>query len=202
MTNEDLVQKLISEKILITPRIIAAFKAIPREDFVLTEDRDRAYEDRPLSIGFGATISQPTTVALMLEKLQPGQNEKILEIGTGSGYMSALLAQTVGAGGKVFSIEYVIELKGFAEFNLKNYNFGNIVLFAGDGKVGLKTRAPFDKIISSASGAEIPKAWKAQLKTGGRIVAPLNENLVVLNKLSKRKFREERLRGFIFVPLQ
>lgn len=202
MTNDGLVEKLISEKTLVTPRIINAFKAIDRKDFVLIEDKDRAYEDRPLPIGYEATISQPTTVALMLEKLQPEPGDRVLEIGTGSGYLTALLAEIVGSKGKVFSIEYIPELKGLAEFNLRKYNFGNTALFTGDGKIGLKGYAPFDKIISSASGVEIPKAWKDELYVGGRIVAPLDGYLVVLDKLSKRKFREERNKGFIFVPLQ
>ena len=202
MTNEDLTQKLITEKFLTTPQIINAFKSIDRKDFVLSEDKDRAYEDKPLSIGFGATISQPTTVAIMIEKLQPQEGDRILEIGTGSGYMTGLLAKIVGEGGKIFSIEYIPELKEFAKANLKKYNFKNISLFVGDGKAGLKEYAFFDKIISSASGDEIPKSWKEQLEIRGRVVAPVAENLVILDKLSKRKFKEEKIHGFIFVSLK
>ncbi|MEK7537303.1 MAG: protein-L-isoaspartate O-methyltransferase [Patescibacteria group bacterium] len=202
LTKEQLIQKLISEKTLVTPQIIKAFKNIDRKDFVLTQDKNRAYEDRPLSIGYGATISQPTTVAIMLEKLQPQSGEKILEIGTGSGYMTALLAEIAGKEGKVFSIEYVSELKGLAEFNLRKYNLGSIALFTGDGKVGLKNYSSFDRIISSASGREMPRSWKNQLTVGGRIVAPLGDELVVLDKVSKRRFKEKRYEGFIFVPLQ
>ena len=202
MTNNDLVQKLISEKTLVTPRIIKAFKAIDRKDFVLPDDYERAYEDHALSIGYGATISQPTTVAIMLEKLEPQAGSKILEIGTGSGYLTALLAKIVGERGKVFSIEYVSELKSLAEFNLQKYSFRNIALFTGDGKKGLKGYAPFDKIISSASALEIPKAWKSQIKIGGRIVTPLGERLAILDKISKRKFKEAEYGAFVFVPLQ
>lgn len=201
-SNSDLVQKLVSDKTLVTPRIINVFKAVDRKDFILSEDQDRAYEDRPFSIGYGATISQPTTVAIMLEKLQPELGNKILEIGTGSGYMTALLTRIAGENGKIFSIEYVPELMGLAEFNLKKYYFNNVALFTGDGKGGLKEYAPFDKIVSSASAEEIPKAWKEQLKIGGRIVAPVGENLVVLDKISKRRFKEEKHGGFIFVPLR
>jgi len=201
-SNSALVQKLISEKTLVTPRIIDAFKTIVRQDFVLPEYQNQAYEDRPLAIGYGATISQPTTVAIMLEKLQPEPGDKILEIGTGSGYLTALLAEIAGEKGKVFSVEYVPELKGLAEFNLKKYNFGNAALFVGDGKAGLENYAPFDKIISSAAGGEMPGGWKRQLKISGRLVAPLGNDLVVLDKLSKRRFKEERYEGFIFVPLQ
>ena len=202
LTKEELIQKLISDKTLLTPRIIGAFRAVDRKDFVLPQDEAGAYEDRPLSIGYGATISQPTTVAIMLEKLQPKTGDKILEIGTGSGYLTALLARTVGESGEIFSVEYIAELKEFAGPNLKKYNFKNINLFTGDGKKGLIDFAPFDKITSSASGDEIPKAWKSQLKIGGRIVAPLGGNLVVSDRISKRKFKEEKHPGFIFVPLQ
>ncbi|MEK7659195.1 MAG: protein-L-isoaspartate O-methyltransferase [Patescibacteria group bacterium] len=202
MTSQQLIEKLISDKTLITPRIIKAFKAIDRKDFVLIQDKDRVYEDQPLSIGYGATISQPTTVAIMLEKLQPQPDNRVLEIGTGSGYMTALLAEIAGKRGKVFSIEYIPELKGLAEFNLRRYNFRNVGLFVGDGKAGLKEYAPFDRIISSASGDETPKSWKNQLKVGGRIVASVGENLVVLDKTSKKRFKQEEYRGFIFVPLR
>lgn len=202
MTNQELIEKLISEKTLITPRIISAFKAVDRKDFVLPEEQNVAYEDRPFSIGCGATISQPTTVAIMLENLQSELGSKILEIGTGSGYMTALLAKIAGESGGIFSIEYIPELKELAEKNLKKYNFKNINLFTGDGKIGLKKFAPFDRIISSASGEEIPRPWKSQLKIGGRIVVPVGDDLVVLEKVSKRKFKEEKQPGFIFVPLQ
>lgn len=201
-SNSELIQNLISEKTIKTENIIDAFKTIDRKDFVSPEDYARVYEDKPLSIGFGATISQPTTVAIMIEKLQPQEGDKILEIGTGCGYLTALLAKIIGDDGNVFSIEYIPELKEFAEANLKKYNFRNISLFVGNGKVGLKNYKFFDKIISSASGSEIPKAWKEELEIGGRIVAPVNDNLLILDKLSKRKFKEEKIAGFIFVPLK
>lgn len=138
----------------------------------------------------------------MLEKLKPGPGDRVLEIGTGSGYMTALLAKIIKARGKVFSIEYLPDFKGLAEFNLRKYNFKNVALFVGDGKIGLKNYGPFNKIISSASGEELSKNWKSQLETGGRIVAPIGNNLVISDKISKRKFKEERLGGFIFVPLR
>lgn len=201
-SNLELVEKLVSKKSQTTSHIIKAFKAIDRKDFVLPQDQDRAYEDNALLIGYGATISQPTTVAIMLENLQPQAGDKVLEIGTGSGYLTALLACIVGDKGKVFSIEYVPELKAFAENNLEKYEFENIKLFVGDGKLGLAAEKPFDKIISSASAAEVPKAWKEQLKTGGQLLSPVGDDLAVLEKLSKNKFKEEKIRGFVFVPLQ
>ncbi len=207
-SNSELVQKLISEKTLKTPLIISVFNKIDRRDFVLPEDQYRAYDDNSLPLGYGATISQPTTVAIMLEKLFEGDPStslgasKILEIGTGCGYLTALLVQIVGSRGEVFSIEYVFELKELAEKNLESYDFKNINLFVGDGKFGLPDKAPFDKIISSAAAQEVPKAWKEQLKTGGRILSPVGSDLVILKKLTKGKFKEEKIYGFLFVPLQ
>jgi protein-L-isoaspartate(D-aspartate) O-methyltransferase len=201
-SNSELVQHLILEKVLQTENVIDAFKTVDRKDFVLPEDQDKIYQDRALAVGYGATISQPTTVAIMLEKLKVQEEDKILEIGTGSGYLTALLAKIAGENGRVFSIEYVSELKKLAQANLKKYNFRNVSLFVGDGRLGLKDYTSFDRIISSASGNEIPRPWKDQLKIKGRIVAPVGDNLVVLEKLSKRKFKEEKIAGFIFVPLK
>lgn len=201
MTREGLIEYLIKNETLKTPRIIEAFKNIDRADFVLKEYQNQAYEDYPLLIGYGATISQPTTVAIMLENLNPETGDRVLEIGTGSGYLTALLAE-IAKNGIIFSIEYVPELKKFAQENLKKYNFKNIKLFVGNGKMGLVNYAPFDKIISSASGDQIPGEWKNQLKIGGKIVAPVKDNLIVLNKLSEKEFREIKYPGFLFVKLK
>lgn len=202
VTKEELLEKIISNKTLVTPRIIKAFEKVDRKDFVLPQDRERTYEDYPLSIGYEATISQPTTVAFTLEKLQPQKGDRILEIGTGSGYQTALLARLVGKDGTVYSVEYIPQLKDFAQFNLSKYNFKNIRLFVGDGKIGLADYAPFDRIVSSASGDRVPDEWKSQLKVGGIIVVPVGDTLAVLNKISKKKFKEEAYSGFLFVPLK
>lgn len=206
MSNKELIENLISKKILITPDIINSFIKTDRAFFVLPQYKEEAYDDKPLPIGYGATISQPTTVAFMLEKLQPKPGDKILEIGTGSGYQTALLANIAGDKGKIYSIEYIPELKKFAEENLKRY-FGNsknknIFLFVGDGKKGLKDYSSFDKIISTASGKEIPKQWKEQLKIGGRIVAPVGTDIVVLDKIGDNEFEEKKYPGFLFVELK
>ncbi|MEK7154285.1 MAG: protein-L-isoaspartate O-methyltransferase, partial [Patescibacteria group bacterium] len=144
---------------------------------------------------------QPSTIAFMLEKLRPRKGERVLEIGTGSGYLTALLAALVGSRGEVFSVEYFPELKNFAEFNLRRYDFRNITLLTGDGKTGLPQKAPFDKIVSSAEVKEIPRAWEGQLKIGGSLLTPINSKIVLAKKVAKDKFDAEFFSAFSFVPL-
>ena len=142
MTKEKLIQKLINDGYLKTPAIIEAFKNIDRTDFVPENLKEIAYENKPLSIGFNQTISQPLTVAFMLELLEPKIGEKILDIGSGSGWQTALLAHIVGIQGKVVSIERIPELKLLAEKNLGKYNFQNITkIVQGDGARQLRARA-------------------------------------------------------------
>lgn len=184
-----------------TKAIINAFFKIDRVNFVPDEFKDETYLDMPISIYHGMTTSQPSTIAFMLEKLQPRKGEKVLEIGTGSGYLTALLAVLVGKRGKVFSVEYFPELKNFAESNLRQYNFKNVTLLAGDGKDGFPQEAPFDKIISSAEVREIPKTWEEQLKIGGSLLTPIDSKIVLAKKTAKDKFDAEFFSAFSFVPL-
>ncbi len=219
------IEQLIREGRVKTKAIINAFFKVDRINFVPEEFRSEAYFDIPVPIFSGMTTSQPSTIAFMLEKLQPQKGEKVLEIGTGSGYLTALLAMLVGKSGKVFSIEYFPELKKFAELNLHRYNFKNITLLAGDGKNGIPAEAPFDKIVSSAEihphtkqgqspmapgGAsphygvgvkEIPRAWEEQLKIGGSILTPIDSKIVLAKKVAKDKFDAEFFSAFSFVPL-
>lgn len=180
------------------------FKKIKREDFVLAQDKKHASVDAPLSIGYGQTISQPLTVAFMLELLQPVAGDKILDVGSGSGWQTAMLAQIVGAKGKVFAIERVPELKEMGEQNVSKYNFvkkGIVQFFCADGTKGLAEHAPFDKIIAAASGKKLPVAWKDQLKVGGRIVVPIKDSIWLFVKKSEQEFEEKEFPGFVFVPL-
>lgn len=211
---EKLIQELIGFNALKTPNIIAAFKVIDRADFVLPEYKDETYENYPLPIGFGQTISQPFTVAFMLELLQPDAGEKILDIGSGSGWQTAMLAFIVSRShtraniktpaGKVFAIEVIPELKEFGEKNVAKYNFVNkkIVSFiATNAKDGLPNEAPFDKIIAAAAlGDGIPESWKRQLKIGGRIITPVRDSIILLVKKGENKFEEQEFPGFAFVP--
>lgn len=200
----DLIDSLIQNGWLKTSRIIDAFRKIKRADFMPEDIKNLAELNEPLVIGYGQTISQPLTVAFMLEQLQPEAGDNILDIGSGSGWTSALLAQIVGSKGKVTAIEIIPELKEFGEKNIAKYNFikkGIVQFICTDGSKGYKKEAPFNRILASAAGNEIPKAWKEQLEIKGRIVAPVRNSILVLIKKSKKEFEETEHPGFAFVPL-
>lgn len=200
---KQLVAELINEGYLKTPRIIEAFQKIDRKDFVPDEYRDEAYLNTPLPIGYGQTISQPLTVAFMLELLQPEPGNKILEIGAGSGWQTALLAHIVGEGGKIFAMELIPDLEAFGRKNVSVYNFirkGIIKFFCLNAVKGLPNEAPFDRVIAGASAQELPQTWKEQLKVGGRLVAPVKDSVYLLVKKNENTFEEQSYPGFAFVP--
>ncbi len=214
-----LIQSLVDGGYLKTPEIIEAFRAIDRADFVLPEYKDKAYGNYPLPIGSGQTISQPLTVAFLLELLQPQKGEKILDVGSGSGWTSALLAEIVGEEGKVLSVERIPELCEFGQKNLQKYDFlkeGRVQTFCQDASQGLPREAPFDKILAGAAAGlktgraaleSIPLAWREQLKIGGKIVAPIGGlsaqagSVWLFVKKSDKEFAEKEFPGFAFVPL-
>ncbi len=198
-----LIQELIRQGYLKTPEIIDAFKHIDRKDFVLDAYSERAYENIPLPIGNDQTISQPATVAFMLELLQPRQGNKILDIGSGSGWQSALLAHIVGPKGHVYALELIKELEQFGEQNIEKYDFiteERVRCFCINAQNGLKQYAPYDRIIAAASLHSIPKSWIKQLAPGGRIVAPIEESIVLMAKDKKDTLHLEEYPGFRFVP--
>ena len=200
----NLIDYLIEEGYLNTKAIINAFKVVKRRDFVPEEIKDLAELDSPLSIGYGQTISQPLVVAFMLELLQPKPGEEILDIGSGSGWTSALMAQIVGERGKVIAIEIIPQLAKFGRKNISRYNFikkGIVKIVCGDGSIGFAGEAPFDKILASASAKKLPSAWKQQLKVGGRIVASIKDSIWVFEKKPNGQFKEKEYPGFVFVPL-
>jgi len=171
----------------------------------LPEDiKNLADVNEALPIGQGQTISQPLVVAFMIEQLEPRPGEKILDIGSGSGWMTALLAYIVGTEGKIISIELIPELKEFGEQNVAKYNFiekGIVKVICEDGSKGYIKEAPFDKILASASAEKTPQPWKEQLKIGGKIVAPIKSSIWLLEKISDKEFKKTEYPGFAFVPL-
>lgn len=219
MTKESLIRELVSGGHLKTPLLIEAFGSVDRADFVPFGLKEKAYDNEPLPIGFGQTISQPLTVAFMLELLAPQPDEKILDIGAGSGWQTALLAYVVSKKVRdmreaaihptVMAMERIPELKEMAEANVAKYGFissGIVSIILGDATEGVpKGLLPvggFDKIIAAASATgDIPLAWKRQLAVGGRIVAPVGERIVVFHKKGKDAFIKKEYSGFVFVPL-
>ncbi len=202
---ENLINSLIKDGYLKTPEIIEAFKNINRTDFVPEDCKDEACVNAPLSIGFDQTISQPLTVAFMMELLEPKPGEKILDVGAGSGWTVALLAQLVGENGKVIGIERIPELKEMAERNVSKYDFikkGVVEIINADGSKGYKKEAPFDKIMAGAAAqGDVPLVWRKQLKIGGRIVAPVENSVIAIDKTGKNKYNVKEYLGFSFVPL-
>jgi len=199
-----LIDSLIKEGWLKTPRIIEAFRQIKRVDFLPDDIKDLAELNEALPIGYGQTISQPLVVAFMLELLDPQPGEKILDIGSGSGWTSALLAQIVGEKGEVIAIDIIPELVEFGEKNVSKYDFvkkGRALFICADGSKGYQKEAPFDKILASASAKELPRAWKEQLKVGGKIVTPIGNSIWLFIKKLPESFEEIEYPGFVFVPL-
>ena len=205
MNHKELIDNLVKDGYLKTPAIISAFRKIDRADFVPDDLKHEAYVNAPLPIGFSQTISQPLTVAFMAELLQPKDGDVIFEVGFGSGWQTAILAEIIGKSGKVFAIEIIPDLYRFGKQNLEKTVFlkeERIRLFDGDGSGGLSQFAPFDKIIAAAAAyKEIPHAWKAQLKAGGRLVAPVNSGIDLLVKKGPEDFDINHFPGFAFVPL-
>ena len=204
-----LIDDLIKFGYLETPEIIQAFKINKRLDFVLPQDKARAELDVALSIGYGQTISQPATVAFMLEKLRPRSGEKILDVGVGSGWTAALLASLVAPSGKVYGLERICQLVDFAIANVNKYNYitkGIVQIICADGYNGLPEFAPFDKILVSAVAEEIPEKLLQQMKVGGRMVLPIGkkfhtQSIFVIDKTGENEFFKKEYPGFIFVPL-
>ena len=201
----ELIVNLIQDGWLKTERIIKAFQAVQRKNFLPPEQKELAHLNEALPIGQGQTISQPLVVAFMLELLQPRKGDKVLDIGSGSGWTSALLAQIVGEQGRVVAIERILELKEFGQHNIAQYNFiqkGIVKCICADGVKGCAEEAPFDRILCSADLEEnVPFAWKQQLKIRGRLVTPIQGSIWLYVKEQGNRFVKQEHPGFIFVPL-
>lgn len=198
-----LIEVIEALRVLKTSSIKDALLAVDRKDFVLKEYIDQAYEDRPLPIGEGQTISQPSTVVFMLELLQAQKGHKVLDVGSGSGWTTALLAHIVGPSGKIIAIELLDSLKVFGEENFKKTNYKNAVFIKGNAAKDFPDEAPFDRILVNAGASEIPSALLSQLAVGGKMVIPLRDeygNLVMVEKIGENNYKKTLYPGFAFVP--
>jgi len=203
--NQEMIKDLRKRKALKTKRIIDAFQKIPRHLFIPEKYLSSSYGDFPLPTMHGQTISQPYTVAMMLEALKPKKDEKILEIGTGSGWTAALIGYIVGEKGKVVSIDIFDDLIEFAKENIEKTRLKNIILICADGKKGYKKEAPYDRVIINAACDKVPKDIIEQTKVGGTIVAPINDFLsqkLMVFKKRKKKPVGKSLGNYLFVPLR
>lgn len=202
--NEKLIQGIKYLEYLKSKNVEEALRKFRREFFVPDECKHLAYRDFPISIGFNQTVSQPSTVVAMTEALEIKEGEKVLEIGTGSGWQSAILSYLVGKKGHVYTIEILEDLAEFAKSNLNKVGVKNVEVIVGDGSVGLKEKAPFDKIIVTAACPEIPKPLLDQLKVGGIMVVPIGnlylQDMQIVKKL-KDKTEKRSIGSFMFVPL-
>jgi protein-L-isoaspartate(D-aspartate) O-methyltransferase len=195
MVNSQIISRGVTDN-----RVIEIMRITPRHLFVPENVVDYAYNDSPLPIGYGQTISQPYIVALMTELLNLKGNEKVLEIGTGSGYQAAILSQLTDS---CFSIEVVRELAEISSSRLRDLGYGNVVVRWGDGYKGWPDHAPFDAIIITAAPEKIPEDLINQLKTGGKMVVPvgtLYQNLLVIIKTNKG-YQQRNIIPVRFVPM-
>jgi len=198
---KELVDHLINIGALRTLNIIDAFLAVDRSHFVLSHHQEHAYADNPLPISEKATISQPYTVACMLERLQPQVWEKILDVWSGSWRTAALLAQIVWPKWKVYGVELDPELVEFGSANIRKYKFKNVKIMKASKKLGYLGEAPFDKILVSASAHHLPDELLVQLKVGGIMVVPVMNSIYRIKKVSGDEITFDKFDWFVFVPL-
>ena len=181
---QQMVQQQLVTRGITDQRVLAAMGKVPREEFVTPESRAASYEDGPLSIGYAQTISQPYVVAFMTEQLRPKPGDRVLEIGTGSGYQAAVLAELVS---EVYSIEIVEPLAKSAETTLQRLGYRNVHLKTGDGYKGWPETAPFDAIIVTCAPDKVPQPLLDQLKDNGRMVIPVGDRFAQQLYLFEKK---------------
>ncbi|MEM4325682.1 MAG: protein-L-isoaspartate O-methyltransferase [Candidatus Pacearchaeota archaeon] len=184
-------------------KIVDAFSSVNREDFVPPELEEQAYENTALPIGEGQTISQPYTIAIMLSELKLRAGQKVLEVGSGSGYVLALISKIIGKRGRVYGIEIIKKIADKSKKAL--VDFKNVRVYNRNGYKGLPEETPFDRILISAACREIPQPLLNQLKDGGLLVAPqgsrFEQDIVVMQRKGNEFLLKTRIPGFIFVPL-
>ena len=200
---QEMVENAIIARGVRSELVLNAMRAVPREKFLPERLREFAYDDSPLPIEEGQTISQPYIVAFMTEALALSGGERVLEIGTGSGYAAAILSQVAG---DVYTVERIGQLAEKSASLLADLGYDNVHVLHGDGTKGWPDHAPYDGIIVAAGGPKIPESLKEQLKIGGRLVIPVGrdqkvQELVRITRISEREFRSEDLADVRFVPL-
>ena len=196
----ELVDAMISSNVLENPEIIDAFRVVDRKYFVPETWKDETYIDNALPIGNGQTISQPSTVAFMLEKLAPQKGDNVLDIGSGSGWTTALLCHIVGEEGSVTGLERVSDLVEQGQENLSHFDFAHGCIKQAGEKLGMPDEQ-FDRILVSAAADNIPEELFPQLKVGGTLVIPVENSIYKFKKISETQIEQEAFYGFIFVPL-
>ncbi len=203
---KQLVEFLQSSNVLKSENIKKAFLSVHRENFVLSYEKEQAYLDTALPLIHNQTISQPSTIVIMLEMLNVEEGNKVLEIGLGSGYVAALLSKLVGKRGIVYAVERIKELVNFARKNLEKEKIDNVKIFCRDGSLGLEEFAPFDRILISCAVPSLPKPLAEQIAENGTIVAPIGTKfyqfMTKFTKVKGKLIKEiYQLTTFVFVPL-
>lgn len=198
----EMVEHQIASRDVTDSRVLEALKRVPREEFVDTRFRDFAYRDRPLPIGEEQTISQPYIVALMAERLELTPDSRVLEIGTGSGYAAAVLAELAQ---HVYTVERVPSLAEESRDRLARLGYKNVTVYFADGTKGLPREAPFDAVVVAAGGPEVPDSLRRQLEIGGRLLVPVGkmkqQRLVLVRRLAENEYQKSDLGAVRFVPL-
>jgi protein-L-isoaspartate(D-aspartate) O-methyltransferase len=199
LNKKQLLQAMLGR---ISDKVVEAMGSVPREIFVPEEIRSQAYEDTPLPIGRGQTISAPHMVAIMCDILDLQKGMNVLEVGGGSGYHAAVMAEIVGPDGHVYSVERVPELVDRAKENLRLAGVSNVTVVEGDGSAGLPEHAPYDRISVAATAPAVPEPLKDQLKAGGKLVIPVGAGYQELLLVTRNNgFVVEEKMGVVFVPL-
>ena len=197
----DMVEQQIIRRGISDPRVVESMRRVPRHEFVLPQDKAKAYEDGPLSIGEGQTISQPYIVALMTQNLKLNQKKTVLEIGTGSGYQTAVLAENSGW---VVSVERIPALAERARKILEKLSYTNVEILVGDASLALTQEQSFDAIIMTAASPQRPDYLFDRLNSDGRLVVPIGNRetqMLTLFIKSREKIEEKKLCSCVFVPL-
>ncbi|MBN2769012.1 MAG: protein-L-isoaspartate O-methyltransferase [Campylobacterales bacterium] len=199
-TNEELIEGMKQSGVLRSEEVLKAFECVDRQLFIPSEYSQLPYLDRPLPIGKNQTISQPSTVAFMLELLDVKKGDRVLDIGSGSGWTTGLLGSLTGESGSVEGVERVEELTKIGKSNIAKLGMKNINIEKASSDLG-KPGEKFDAILVSASAEDVPNELFDQLKIGARLVIPVKNSIFKFHKISEKNIQMQEYEGFVFVPL-